>query len=143
MKIYTAGKMSELTYREQMGWRNNVEKLLIDSSDEDLKFIHPPLYYSYEDPLHISEQEVMNWDLQHLRDCEIMIVNLDRIEESIGTIYEIATANILNQTGHKFIYIIGFGHTDKPLHPWIELSLHRKEATLENVVEYILNFLTV
>lgn len=135
--------MNGLSYTEQMEWRNHLEDNLYKASNEDFKCIHPPVYYSYDCPSHLTEKEVMDWDLNHLKDCDIMVVNLNQIETSIGTLFEVAMANTLNQSGHKHIYIIGFGHTDKPLHPWLELSLHRKEHTIEAVTEYITNFLLI
>ncbi len=143
IKIYTAGKMYGLSYKEQMEWRNNLENELYKKSSEDFKCIHPPVYYSYDSPSHLTEKEIMDWDLNHLKDCNIMVVNLNKIETSIRTMYEVAMANALNQSGHKHIYIIGFGHTNKPLHPWLELSLHRKEDTVEAATEYIASFLLI
>lgn len=141
IKIYTAGKMLGLTYQEQMDWRYKIENMIENKTDQLIKFIHPPLVYNYIEPSHKTEQEVMNWDLSHLKDCDIVIVNLEEIESSIGTIFEMAAANELNHSGHKHIYIVGFGHTDKSLHPWIELSLHRKEDTLEDAADYVAEYL--
>lgn len=143
IKIYTAGKMYGLTYKQQMEWREKLERLVWDKTNETIKFIHSPMYYSYLSPTHKSEREVMDWDLEHLRECDIMAVNLEGITTSIGTHFELATVNALNQSGNKHIYTIGFNKSDQNLHPWIELSLHRCEDTIEEAADYIAQYLII
>ncbi len=141
VKIYTAGKMSGIPFEEQMSWRHEIQRKIEDRTDEYIKFIHPPLFYAYDSPSHKSEKEVMDWDLEHLKACDIVTVNLNGITDSTGTLYELATANAMNSTGHKHIYVVGFVSPDTKLHPWIELSLHRKEATIDGAVDYICSYL--
>lgn len=141
IKIYTAGKMAGLTYNKQMDWRYKIEKGIESKTDQLIKFIHPPLYYNYIEPSHKTEREVMDWDLSHLKDCDIVVVNLEGITESTETHFELATANAINASGCKHIYVVAFGEPEKSLHPWIELSLHRRENTLEEAVDYIVNYL--
>lgn len=141
IKIYTAGKMSGLTYEEQMNWRYKIENEIESKTDQLIKFIHPPLFYNYLEPTHKTEREVMDWDLEHLKDCNIVIVNLNEISKSIGTHFELATATTINTLGNKHIYVVGFGSPNEELHPWIELSLHRREDTIEDAVDYVVNYL--
>lgn len=140
-KIYTAGKMLGLTYQDQMSWRHEAEREIERKSDELIKFIHPPLFYNYDTPTHKTEREVMDWDLSQVKDCDIIVVNLEGITESIGTHYELATANVINTTSIKHIYVIGFGNPGVELHPWIEQSLHRREDTLDAATDYICRYL--
>lgn len=143
IKIYTAGKMAGLTYKQQMEWREKLEKLVYERTSDPVKFIHPPRFYSYSYPTHKSEREVMDWDLGHLKECDIVAVNLEGITTSIGTHFELATVNALNQSGNKHIYTIGFNKSDQNLHPWIELSLHRYENTIEEAADYIAQYLII
>lgn len=140
-KIYTAGKMLGLTYQDQMSWRHEAEREIESKTDELIKFIHPPLFYNYDTPTHKTEREVKDWALSQIKDCDIIVVNLEGITESIGTHYELATANAINTTGMKHIYVIGFGNPGIELHPWIELSLHRREDTLDAATDYICRYL--
>lgn len=143
VKIYTAGKMAGLTYNQQMEWREKLERLVREKTDKPVTFIQPPKFYSYSYPSHKTEKEVMDWDLEHLKECDIVAVNLEGVTQSIGTHFELATANAINQTGHKHIYTIGFNKSDQNLHPWIELSLHRYEETIEQAADYIVEYLMV
>ena len=140
-KIYTAGKMLGITYEDQMSWRYEAERKIENKTDELIRFIHPPLFYNYDTPTHKTEREVMDWDLSHLKDCDIVVVNLEGIEDSTGTHYELATVNAINSAGSRHIYVIGFGSPKTELHPWIELSLHRKEDTLDGATDYICRYL--
>ena len=143
IKIYTAGKMSGLTFEEQMQWRSVFEYKLKKISDEVLVFLHPPLYYNYESPpLHKSEAEIKEWELNKIRECDIVVVNLDGINDSIGTHIELGLINAMNMFGNKHIYVIGIGDaTDK--HPWIQSSLLRVEPDIDAACNYINDYLLV
>lgn len=143
INIYTAGNMKSISKSEAMNWRLDVQykllKLLTDS-DIDVRFYHPPLFYNYEDQNHRTEREVKEWEINHLKDSNIMIVNLENVNESVGTHYELATADASNQSGGNYIYVIGFGNPDQ-VHPWILESLFRIEPNIESAVRYIADYL--
>ena len=141
-KIYTAGRMSGLTYEQQMGWRSQIEKLIRDKSDANIVFVHPPQYYNYEKHEHQTDAEVKIWDLSQVRDSDLVILNLENIAESSGTQYELGVVESMNSFGSKHIHLIGVGHPDTD-HPWIGLSLLRREDTLEDAAEYITNYLLI
>jgi len=134
--------MLGLTYDEQMEWRENLTRELSVRTNKSVKLYHPPRYYTYDFQRHKTEKEVMKWDLEHLKLCQIMVVNLNGIKDSIGTIYEIATANAVNSLCDKHIYILAFGD-DNNLHPWIKESIFRYEESIEKIAEYIAEYLLV
>lgn len=148
-KVYTAGKMSGLSFSEQFDWRREIDRLIKDRCEDlsiptcSVRFIHPPLYYQYDKCWHQSEKEVKNWELHQVRDSDIVVVNLDGIESSVGTHFELATVDAVNSFGHKHIFVIGVGNPNQELHPWIELCLHRRESNFEDAAEYIANYLLV
>ena len=144
-KIYLAGKMSGLTYDEQMGWRNEISRFLEYNTAGNVKLtiISPPRYYNPNDENAASiEEEAMKWDLNQIRDSNIVVVNLDDIASSIGTHIEIGFINAMNSFGHKHIYVVGFGKT-KPdeLHPWIRHNLFHYEPCAGSAARYICDYL--
>ena len=143
IKIYTAGKMKGLTFYEQLKWRIELSHAIKNKTDKNISFIHPPLFYNYEQNDYQSEREVKEWEMNQIKNSDIIIVNLDEINDSIGTHFELSFAEAMNSLGHKHIYIIGVGGKDEEIHPWIELSLFRKENNFEDVAEYVVNYLLV
>ena len=142
-QIYTCGKMGGLTYPEQMSWRRMIDyEVNIRRNQSSVKFIHPPLFYNFEKKLHNSEYEVMEFDLAKVRESDIVAVNLDGINSSVGSCFEIATANAVNNFGNKHIFIIGIGD-DESVHPWIKNSLSRCERDIASAAEYISAYLIV
>lgn len=134
IKIYTAGAMKGLTFDEYYSWRKRLQWYL-SNGDTTYKFFHPPEFYNYEQNLHKSEREVKEFELNQLRQCDVMVVNLANIESSIGTHMELGYVNAVNSFGGKHIYVIGFGENE--VHPWIEDSLFRREKNVADTAEYI------
>lgn len=147
IKIYTAGKMSGLPYNEQIKWRFDLEAkirhIMRDCGTPltNLTVVNPPLYYNYEQMNHQSEREVKDWELAQLKSSDVVVVNLNGVSTSVGTLYELATADAMNSFGSKDIFVIGIGGDEAPLHPWIEETLHRKEKTLDDAAKYIYKYL--
>lgn len=141
-KIYTAGKMSGLTYEDQMAWRNRLEDAIRNRTNADVCFIHPPLFYSYEVKLHKSEREIFEWELSQIKSCDIVVFDLSTIHDSIGTLMELSFAKAANDSGYKNINIVGFGKLNTN-HPWIPLCLLRQEESIENLADYISAYLLI
>ena len=146
-KIYTAGKMSGLAYKEQVKWRYELEQevmryLVTREASVRVKFIHPPQYYSYEGVHHKSEREVKEWELAQVEQSDIVVIDLGGANSSTGTHFEIARAEAANRFGGKHISVLGLGNTEG-LHPWIELSLMRVEEDAKQLAKYIVDYLLV
>ena len=140
-KIYTVGKMSGLTYEEQMGWRRNIENRVRYKADVPVQFIHPPLFYGYHQKLHKTESEIKEWELNQVLSSDIIIVNLDGINESVGSHFEMGAVNAMNMFGNRHIFVVGIG--DSAVHPWIDLSFIRRESNIEDAADYIASYLLV
>ena len=74
-KIFTSGKMSGLSMAEQTAWRNKAERYIKTFSEEHLRFIHPPNFYNYENDISKSEHEIKDFDINQVRDSDILLVN--------------------------------------------------------------------
>jgi nucleoside 2-deoxyribosyltransferase len=85
------------------------------------------------DRSNITEREIMEFDLSLLRNCDIVIVNLD-YPDSIGSAIEMYEAS------QRHIPVIGFGGLDVEVHPWIELCLTKRCKTMLDAVEYVIEF---
>lgn len=140
-KIYTAGEMGCLTFEQQTAWRLELEHL-VRQKNSNVLFIHPPLYYRYDEHCHKSERETMTWCLSQIADSDIVIVNLNNIGNSMGTHIELGFIEAINQMSIKHIHLIGVG-TPNVEHPWINEILLRREDSLEQTAEYIADYLLI
>ena len=142
IKIYTCGKMSNLSFDEQMEWRINFQLCMQSITDTPITYIHPPLYYNYEHTNHKTEAEIKVWELNQIRSSDIVIVNLNDINKSVGSHFELGFIDAINMFGNKHIYVIGVGDTSH-VHPWIELNLFRHEPDIASACQYIKDYLLV
>ncbi len=140
-RIYTIGKMRGITLIQQMLWRNQIEEFIRANTDKKVEFIHPPLFYNYENKDYKSEREIKEWELAQIRNSDIVIVNLDEIDDSVGSHFELATVDAVNSFGNKHIFIIGYNPNKSECHPWIKESLHREESSVGDVARYIIDYL--
>ena len=143
-KIYTCGKMSGIPFEKQMNWRQALEMLVKDKYDGyyKIKFIHPPLYFNYEHMMHKSEREILDWEMMQLHDCDIVIVNLEGINSTVGSHMELGAVQGINRFGDKYIYVVGIGD-DNNLHPWIKETCNRIESNYSDAATYITEYLLV
>ena len=145
MKIWLAGKMSGLTFDQMNAWRINATRLLRIASDNKIQTINPCDYYNFKmSPNTYTENEVMEFDLHMVKASDLILVNLEN-PNSIGTAIELYYAHdILNKP------VIGYGLNETNLchplnetnlcHPWMKLCLTKECKTLEQAIDYIVNF---
>lgn len=139
-KIYLAGKMNGLSFEEMNNWRNEVFQKLLSLSEMyniKLNVVNPVLYYNFEEKRHQTEIEVEEFDLAHVISSDIIIVNLNGLKDSIGTIIELHDAHY-----HHKIPVIAFGDKElfNNLHPWVKNDITRVENNINDVVTYIRDF---
>ena len=140
LKIYLAGKMSGISFEEMTEWRNEVFQKLLKSVEyysTKINVINPVLYYNFKEKRHQSEVEVEEFDLAHAVSSDIIVVNLDGLQDSIGTIIELHDAHY-----HHKIPVIAFGSRElyNNLHPWVKNDITRVESNIDDVVTYIRDF---
>lgn len=143
IQIYLAGGMSkfgEVQFEKGDRWRKTCKKALenIENCDKGIqvKAINPNDYFNLiDDPLRYeSEREVMNFDLNKLRQSDLVIVNFND-KYSLGTMAEIAIAH------DRRIPIIGLNeHTIIELHPWQECMCERVFDNINDLLYYVEDF---
>ena len=140
LQIYLGGKMSGLDYKTMSMWRREVAtQLFITSSyfhNTKLCIIDPVTFFNFEEKRHQTELEVMKFDLAKVKSSDILIVNLDGLNTSIGTCIECYEAY------KKEIPVLAFGSEElySNLHPWIQCCITRHDKTYLDTVQYIKDF---
>jgi nucleoside 2-deoxyribosyltransferase len=132
-KIYLAGAMAGLLPDIANAWRLQAN-YIFEGYGSYVHTINPCDYYNFSlDPTTYTENEVKEFDLHMVKNCDLVLVNFD-FKDSIGTAIEIHMAHDVWQ-----IPVISFG-TRENVHPWMKLSSTKHCDTLEDAVEHIVSF---
>ena len=135
VKIYLSGGMGNLSFEEQSKWRKQVIdaiKFNYDCAKQPV-FFNPVDYYNFTEVRYRSEREIMEFDLNGLRNSDLVIVNFND-PKSIGTASELAIAKELH------IPIIGINIGNKDLHPWLVEFTTRMCESIREAVEHTVDF---
>lgn len=136
VKIYLSGGMGSLSFDEQNKWRKQVINAIKYGEYDCAKnpiFFNPVDYYNFEEVRYKSEREVMEFDLNALRNSDLVIVNFND-PKSIGTCAELAIAKELH------IPIIGINKGNQELHPWLIEFVTRMCEDIREAVEHVVSF---
>lgn len=135
VKIYLSGGMGSLSFEEQSKWRKQIiNEININCHCEKKPvFFNPVDYYTFEEARHKSEREIVEFDLNALRNSDLVIVNFND-PKSVGTISELAIAY------ERKIPIIGLNKDGQDLHPWLVEFVGRMCESIREVVEYTVDF---
>lgn len=136
MRIYLSGGMGNLSFEEQSRWRKQImDAIKFGDFDYEKKplFFNPVDYYNFEKVRYRSEREVMEFDLNGLRNSDLVIVNFND-PKSIGTTAELAIAYDMK------IPIIGINKDNQELHPWLVEFTNRMCEDIREAVEYVVEF---
>ena len=133
--IYLAGGMGKFgkdNFDEGNKWRLMFKKRLESNENMNVKAINPNDYFSFieEPPRYISQREIMEYDLNRVRNANLIIVNFNDIY-SLGTMAEIAIAY------ERKIPIIGLTCTNKKLHPWQVEMCNRIFNETNELLDYV------
>lgn len=142
LTIYLAGKMSGLCKNDYCGWRHELTDALIDKAYlvcSKIQVINPSDYFDFDNMDRHLEKEVMQFDLNMVRQSDIVIVNVNGASSSIGTAIELYEANRLN------IPVIAYteGDVADDIHPWIENCFSTVQMNKDELVDYIHDFYMV
>jgi len=133
MLVYSAGCMNYYhetnTFEEKaIKWRlklkDELSKLNIDLFDPTLNFNSNLIY---------SNRSVKLQNQYYLDKSDILIVNLENLDKSPGTLWEIYYANFKNKI------ILAFGNNKWYNSPHIKDSITEKFNDIDEVIEYIKN----
>ena len=135
IKIYLAGACKHMP-DEGMEWRKNAINAFrkIDKYDA-LKscVIDPTAFFTYSNPVHKNDKQVKNFYMSQIRDCDVVLANINNSAVSPGTSQEIQYAVDYN------VPVIGFGHENT--YPWIEnVDCDVVFDTMEEAITYIKNY---
>lgn len=142
LKIYLAGKMSGLSFEESDEWRRDFKGVFKREMNYDTMhytIINPNDYYNFKNPSHQNEREVMQYDLNHVRSSDIVVVNLEDINTSIGTAIELYVAAQNN------IPVLAWGSDEewRITHPWLKECISRVESDVCSLCNYIFEYYSV
>ena len=140
LTIYLAGKMSGLSKEEYTKWRNIISDELIEVAHligAEIQIINPAEYFDFEKMDRHLEKEIMQFDLNMVRQSDIVIVNVGSISESIGTAIELYEANRLNI---PVIAYTEYGIVNDNIHPWIENCLSTVQMNRSELITYMRDF---
>lgn len=136
VKIYLSGGMGNLTFEEQSKWRKQIIQAIKYGDYHCAKtplFFNPVDYYNFTDVRYKSEREVMHFDLNALRNSDLVIVNFND-PNSLGTCAELAVAY-----EHR-MPILGLNKNNNELHSWLKCYCDRIFDDMRSLVEYIVEF---
>lgn len=143
-KIYLCGAMAAKNYEDAMSWRKEATDYAEIYIPVENAVFNPMLYFNYEmDQDDFSDKECFRYEKRMLPECGVLLVNLEDIEKSVGSIHEIAWA-----FDHD-IPIIAFHrvYTDEQVfskvHPWILEEVDRfftGENSIDEAVSYISSY---
>ena len=134
-KIYLSGGMGSLSMEEQSRWRKQIiNEITINRHCEKKPiFFNPVDYYNFKENRHKTEKEIVEFDLNAVRNSDLIIVNFND-PKSIGTCAELAIAY------DKHIPIIGINKDNIELHPWLATFTTRMCDDIKEAVEYTVDF---
>lgn len=125
-KIYLCGPIMDEVDGHARAWRGRAQELLSDAFT-----LLDPMRRNFKDREVDSANEIVEFDLQDVRDADIVLVNYGK--PSIGTAMEVFYAS---HVLHKFV--IAFSpFSFKDCSPWMVKYCTKILPTLEAAVDYI------
>ena len=139
LQIYLAGKMSGLSYEQMNQWRIDFDKYIktiVDDYKIELDCVNPVNYFNFEEMKYQSHEEIMKFDLAKVKSSDIIVVNLNGLNTSIGTCIE------LYEAYKKEIPILGIGSDEvfNNLYPWLKVFITRYDNNYIETIRYIRDF---
>lgn len=139
LTIYLAGKMDGLSDSEMKKWRNLLKSELEKYSDianYKTNVVSPCDYFNFNEQRYQNEQEIMKFDLSLVKNSDIVIVNTNGLNSSIGSIIEVYEA------WKNDIPIIAYDENGdyRTIHPWLKCCITRADSCVIDICEYIKDF---
>jgi nucleoside 2-deoxyribosyltransferase len=132
LNIYLAGSMTSYYSENKPDLAENWRLKVSDSFyNKDVKVFNPCINYPINKTY--DAKGVVYQNLHYLNHSDIMILNLDRLEESQGTLFEIFNF-FMNRKP-----VIAFGSNPIYNQPHVHESITIKFDTLDEVIKYIKN----
>lgn len=135
VKIYLSGGMGSVSMEEQSKWRRQIINEINFNRHCEKKpiFFNPVDKYNFEEKRHKSEREIVEFDLNAVRNSDLIIVNFND-PHSLGTCAELAVAY------DRHIPIVGIKKDGTELHPWLTEFTMRMCNSIREAVDYTVDF---
>lgn len=139
LTIYLAGKMSGLSDSEMRQWRNLLKSELekySNMANYKTNVVSPCDYFNFNEQRYQNEQEIMKFDLSLVKNSDIVIVNTNGLNSSIGSIIEVYEA------WKNDIPVIAYDENGdyKTIHSWLKCCITRADSCVIDICEYIKDF---
>ena len=125
IKVFLSGAIKHVNDYGEL-WRYTAEEAL---KDNDIKVFSPNKFYNYNDKSSFTIKECRKLFFNQLRKADIVLVNLNYSDSSVGTGMEISLANELK------IPVVGFGNIET--YDWIVDCCDVILNSLEEALDYI------
>lgn len=104
--------------------------------DKNVNIINPVDYYNFENMAHQNEFEVMQFDINKVKQCDLIIAKASGLNTSIGTSIEICEASKRN------IPVLLFDEFDEyeNIHPWLKCCITRIHNDSISLIDCIEDF---
>ena len=117
-------------------WREDITNKLetvAEWSGKEVHIINPIKYFSYDESKHKTNKQVKEFFMNKISKCDMVIVNLNDSDSSVGTAQETQFA-----VDHD-IPVIGFGNNNT--YSWIsEVDCQVAFNTMTETVDYVRDF---
>ena len=133
LKIYLAGSIKNVN-EEFQNWRTRCLMLRQNGFYTNLEFVDPNSYFNYTNKKPKTDKQCLELFMWAIKQCDVMLVNLDQSNNSCGTCMEIEHAYC------NGIPVIAFGEKPDTWYDWAETRSTVILKTLEEAIDYIHNF---
>ncbi len=130
LKIYLSGSTKNVDESFQ-SWRTYCETLTNNGYYTQLDFIDPISYFNYTNKQSKTDKQCLDFFMWLIEQSDVLLVNLDYSNVSIGTGMEIEHAYCRN------IPIIGFGKKEDTHYNWVKVRCSVMFDTLDQAIDYI------
>lgn len=127
LKVYLSGSVKNADSDFQ-NWRDYCVSVERNELFNNLKFIDPIHCFNYTNKIPKTDKQCLDLFMWYIEQSDIILINLDGTDKSIGTAIEAEHAFCHN------IPIIGFGEKPETWYNWIET---RCSAIFEDVTETV------
>lgn len=138
LNIYLAGRCKDLDDGGK-AWRQEAVKILetvAEWTNTEVCVVNPTNYFGYTEKTYKSQKQIKDYYFDRIRKCDIVLVNLDGTDVSIGTAQEVQYAVDKEKT------VIGFGKAN--MYPWIaEVDCQVVFDSLHEAIDYIRDYFLV
>lgn len=130
LKVYLSGSV-KLVEEDFQDWRRKCLEFKPCGLYQGLNFVDPIAYFNYTNKLPKTDKQCIDLFTWQIEQCDLLLVNLDSSDISVGSAMEIEHAFCKN------IPIIGFGKNPNTWYSWAKERASAIFDTLEAALDYI------